>query len=234
MKKYRTDKEIVLDYQVTLFKLETGLKNKKYSISEIGDFLPGMLHFNRAEDLVLSYFNNWALNRFEKSVEEILAAGLDFMLSLYEEDTAMLFSQSLLTFVAKNDKQGSHGFFQKFRFNTKREYEWMYTSSKLFNDGEQVFSYSTPLEDLKKNNVFLLKNLEDNIFLRKNFQKLQSLTKREKQVLQLVARGYTSKQIAENLFLAEFTVSTHRKNIIRKLDIKTFSDWIRFANAFCL
>lgn len=46
------------------------------------------------------------------------------------------------------------------------------------------------------------------------------LTNREQEVLMLIGQGLTSKQIALELQLAPFTVSTHRRNIIAKLGIK--------------
>lgn len=41
-------------------------------------------------------------------------------------------------------------------------------------------------------------------------------TRRESQILELIAKGYTSKEIAESLFISVDTVKTHRKNMIRK------------------
>lgn len=234
MKRYQTEKEILTENQISLFKLEKDLKRGQYSIEEIGEFLPGMLHLNRSSDLVLSYFNTWALDRFEKSVDEILEMGLEFMISLFESGTAQLFSQSLLAFIDKEDFCLTHGFFQKFRFNKKREYEWMFTSSKLFDNNKFVFSYSSPIHDLGRNNRFLIRNLEDNLFLRKNFDKFQSLTKREKEILDLVGNGLTSQQIGEQLFISKATVSTHRKNITQKLELKNINDWIRYSNAFTI
>ena len=46
------------------------------------------------------------------------------------------------------------------------------------------------------------------------------LSNREKEILQLIANGNTSKEIAEALFIAKTTVDTHRKNMIRKLSLK--------------
>lgn len=48
-----------------------------------------------------------------------------------------------------------------------------------------------------------------------------SLTHRETQVLSLVARGLKNKQIAQKLHVSESTVITHRKNLTRKLGIKS-------------
>lgn len=41
-------------------------------------------------------------------------------------------------------------------------------------------------------------------------------TKREKEILGLIAKGFTSKVIAESLFISIETVKTHRKTMIRK------------------
>ncbi|MFC2086971.1 response regulator transcription factor [Bacteroidota bacterium] len=49
------------------------------------------------------------------------------------------------------------------------------------------------------------------------------LSDREKAVVREVALGYTNKEIADRLFISTHTVITHRKNITRKLGIKTVS-----------
>lgn len=46
------------------------------------------------------------------------------------------------------------------------------------------------------------------------------LTKREKEILQLIKLGKTSKEIAELLFLSDLTVKSHRQNMMRKFDVK--------------
>ncbi|PWQ95832.1 response regulator [Leucothrix pacifica] len=52
-------------------------------------------------------------------------------------------------------------------------------------------------------------------------QLLEKLTKREQQVLQKVAKGYTSQEIAEMEGLSYHTVATHVKNIYRKLSVNS-------------
>lgn len=49
----------------------------------------------------------------------------------------------------------------------------------------------------------------------------QSLTERETEIIQLIAGGDSTKQIADRLFLSVRTVETHRKNIYRKLGVHT-------------
>ena len=55
------------------------------------------------------------------------------------------------------------------------------------------------------------------------------LTKREQQVCQLLAYGYTNSEIAEKLFISERTVETHRSNIYTKLDLHNRVELVRFA-----
>ena len=46
-------------------------------------------------------------------------------------------------------------------------------------------------------------------------------TRREKEILQLLANGFNGPQIAEKLFLSTLTVETHRKNLLKKLNVNS-------------
>jgi len=58
---------------------------------------------------------------------------------------------------------------------------------------------------------------------------LDLLTKREQQVLELVADGYNNKQIGEILGISPKTVSRHRERIMRKLDLHSCAELVKFA-----
>ncbi|MBI4983801.1 MAG: response regulator transcription factor [Rhodocyclales bacterium] len=55
------------------------------------------------------------------------------------------------------------------------------------------------------------------------------LGSRERQVLQLVAEGLTSSQIAEDLHVSPSTVEVHRRNIMRKLDLHNVAELTKYA-----
>ncbi len=57
------------------------------------------------------------------------------------------------------------------------------------------------------------------------------LTAREREILKLIAQEYSNKQIAEELFISERTVETHRKNIFRKTKTGSIVGLIKFAYA---
>ncbi|MCE7862763.1 MAG: DNA-binding response regulator [Bacteroidetes bacterium CHB5] len=57
------------------------------------------------------------------------------------------------------------------------------------------------------------------------------LTAREREILNLIAKEYSNKQIADKLFISERTVETHRKNIFRKTNTSTLVGLIKYAFA---
>lgn len=58
---------------------------------------------------------------------------------------------------------------------------------------------------------------------------LSQLTDREKEVLSLIADGNTNPEIAKLLFISPRTVDTHRKNLLKKLEVKNTAGLVRFA-----
>jgi DNA-binding CsgD family transcriptional regulator len=58
---------------------------------------------------------------------------------------------------------------------------------------------------------------------------LNQLTPREKQILDIIAAGKTTKQIAEELRVSTSTVGNHRKHICKKLDLHSTAELVAFA-----
>lgn len=55
------------------------------------------------------------------------------------------------------------------------------------------------------------------------------LTKREIEIIKFVAEGETSKQIGDRLFISTFTVQKHRKNILKKLNLHSTADIVKYS-----
>lgn len=66
-------------------------------------------------------------------------------------------------------------------------------------------------------------------YQKSSINELPELSSREKEILGLIAEGYTNPQIAEKIFLSSFTVDSHRKNLLAKLDVKNTASLIRLA-----
>jgi len=61
-----------------------------------------------------------------------------------------------------------------------------------------------------------------------SFLRSYNLTRRETEIVQLISRQYTNQQIADFLHLSIYTIETHRKNVMQKLQLKTPAALIRF------
>lgn len=93
------------------------------------------------------------------------------------------------------------------------------------NDGRKYFMGKSDEEIKNITNNYLQHELKEE-------QSVSELTKRELDVLLLVADGMISVQIADKLNIGKRTVDTHRMNIMKKLNLKSFSDLVSFAVKF--
>ena len=112
------------------------------------------------------------------------------------------------------------------------------SKESLMPFAKRVITYSTQKNDssnftLNDSKSTILQHLEQEF---NNLHKIeppktesQDLSTREKLVLQQVSLGLQNKEIAEKLFISTHTVITHRKNITRKLGIKTVSGLTIYA-----
>lgn len=57
----------------------------------------------------------------------------------------------------------------------------------------------------------------------------RTLTKRETEIVRLVADGYKNREVAEKLDISVKTVETHRANIMNKLALRNLAELIRYA-----
>jgi len=97
------------------------------------------------------------------------------------------------------------------------------------NNNYQMFDYIdfySNEEALKKKFKSLINHCSDQKISEPN---QSDLSKREIEITKLVALGFTNNQIAEKLFLSTHTVITHRKNITKKLGIKSVSGLTIYA-----
>lgn len=110
-------------------------------------------------------------------------------------------------------RQGVLGYLLK---NSKQEI--LVEAIKAVNTGEQY------LEPSLKERVWhdMMKTQNQNVLQ-------PSLTRREKEILQLIASEYTSQEIAEKLFLSLRTIETHRLNLLSKLGLKNTAGLVKVA-----
>ncbi|HBS87034.1 MAG: hypothetical protein A2W91_02340 [Bacteroidetes bacterium GWF2_38_335] len=115
-------------------------------------------------------------------------------------------------------KAGANGYLSK---DASREQ--IIDAIRRVMEGEKVLSDSI-------SNTLLINYIEKDKKQEKfSEKKVDGLTKREIEILKLIAEGHTYKEIAEELFISFRTVETHKNNIMYKLELKNTVDLVKFA-----
>jgi PAS domain S-box-containing protein len=129
-------------------------------------------------------------------------------------------------------------------FNDKSPF---YSEDKIVFPGAEIWldTHLIPIKD-KKGNISAVLGIARNTTERKNLGSdityarglpsdsrpnpdTDKLTKREKEILRLIASGMTNKQIAENLCISVKTVDTHRTRMMKKIKAHNTASLVRFA-----
>ncbi|MCR8667240.1 response regulator transcription factor [Aestuariibaculum sp. M13] len=113
-------------------------------------------------------------------------------------------------YIAKCAKSGAYGYLLK---NTDQEE--LIKVIRIVNQGNKYFS---PSITEKMINFMSVQNVSENV-----------LSKKEKEVLGLIAEGLTTKEIAAQLFVSSRTIETHRANVLKKLEVKNTAELIKKA-----
>jgi DNA-binding NarL/FixJ family response regulator len=118
--------------------------------------------------------------------------------------------------------------------NIRRAFKQNLKSKFIILTGErrrnEFFAYFNAHICLSDNKENIIKRLSELIEALPAEKKQKSeLTARERDVLRMVALGFTNKEIADKLFISIHTVITHRKNITKKIDIRTASGMTAYA-----
>jgi len=91
---------------------------------------------------------------------------------------------------------------------------------------------ATAVQSLERQGTFFTSRVAkilDGYFSRSSEATPPTLTNREREVLQLIAEGKSTKQVAVALDLSVKTAETHRSNLMRKLDIHSVSELVLYA-----
>lgn len=227
------------DCRAQFFTIGNQLKNGLFTIQDVGDFIPGNLMVHSLQSNANMYMNKSGCNILQHSREELQALGAAYFTRFFPEEEVDFLNKGLQQFVLEDDHHAVHSFLQRVRPNQKSEYKWYFTSSRLCCEnnaaGTSMMMYlAIEAKTLTNTSNKLNRIFEENLFISKNYRKFCLLTKREKELIRLIALGHSSQDISNLLFISIHTVNNHRKNIMHKLDLNCISKLIRFAISFDL
>jgi DNA-binding CsgD family transcriptional regulator len=184
---------------------------------------------------------------------DLMDNGLDFVIDKFQKDDFKVYNESIFTKIVdtlKKIPQHEHDdLLFSFNYRAKNcEGKWIHlyqqvsyvtdpvTKLPLYNIG-----VVTDISLVKTNNCIAFSvDKKNNGQAFSNFKNLSieyfypdpeesQLSKREREVLGWLAEGYSSKQIANKLYLSESTIIIHRKNMLKKTNSKNIAELIRYA-----
>ena len=154
----------------------------------------------------------------------------DEVIELYHpEDQSMLLEMRKFF---RDKKQGTFTGFYKFR-NARAEFLWLFTTAKVFRQNlkEGIFEVLAVTLDFSEHLTYG-KNLK--LFAQEKLRDINHIhvgriTERERQVVKYFSNGFKTREIADLLGISIHTVNNHRKNILRKLELKNLAALVNFA-----
>lgn len=174
------------------------------------------------------------------SLDDIKALGPSYHATFFNpEDVAEYAPKISELLMSTEDTNKMVAYFQQVRPSSDHDWKWYLTTSKVFHRNYEgkathIISTASPVDPKHHITNKVNRLLEENNFLRRHQHIFASLSKREKEILKMMALGYSAANIASLLHIAESTAITHRRNIRAKLKAQNSYDIIFFAQSFNL
>jgi DNA-binding CsgD family transcriptional regulator len=201
--------------------------------------VPAVFIVHDLKDSSVVYMSQRGLQILGTTLEAVRQLGVEYHDRYFNPDDARDYVPKIIGLVERNNSDEFVSFFQQVRPSPDHEWAWYLSSTRILLRDPTGKPRLTLTLAMAVDTVHPVTNkverlLDESSFLHRHHDIFASLTKREKEVLRLMALGVNSTEIAERLHISEATASTHRRNIRNKLNAQSPYDITRFAQAFDL
>ena len=219
--------------------LKASITQKIVKISSVEQDIPGAIIIHNLKDSTVAYMNTWGLKYLGVTLEQLHKMGTEYHNYFFNPEDAKDYVPKILGLLERNNDDEFVCFFQQVRKSPKHEWVWYLSSTRIFfRDalGAPLLTLTTSLPVDTQHHIAnkAQKMINENNFLRTNTHIFNALTRREKEILKLMALGLSSAQMAKKLHISGMTAATHRRNIKNKLKAQNNYDITKFAQAFDL
>jgi len=165
--------------------------------------------------------------------DEIISGGWEFWYKKIKPKEALIIKHAINLLIEKPYLE-KHSDVLSCTYHIKDTFSnWYFVSHELslfqFKKNYFVLNYLYDISQIERIENFFGK--KQHPIIGKNGNNV-TISKREKEVLKLIAEGFSSKQIAEELYISNHTAIKHRKNLIEKFKVKNTAQLIKEASRF--
>lgn len=220
-----TEKEFYNQGQHFAYRLRNLYRKDSALFFQLQDYFPFPVYICARQTSEYHFFNQAFLKQ-GKEIEELLTKGRVYLDTIANLPLLEEACEKAVQLHNNNDYDALCHYLQAIPLNGEMT---PFFTSKLLIDEQQTLNIPFfPTESLIFQKVFkeLLPAGEENL---NKWLRFQTLTKREKQIIRLIADGGSSKTVSKQLHITLETVKTHRKNIYKKMDISNTSQLVRLA-----
>lgn len=187
----------------------------------ISNLAEGIIWCNKTNEETLGY-----------TLDEIRAmGGMQYMREILHPDDYVIPDASITHY--QNFAGPEYGGLFRAKHRLDNEYKWFIGWAKALIKNEEglvesILCVDVDMSQSMNTDKQLIEALKENLKFR-NKLLISSLRKREIEVLSLICQGQNTKSISEKLYISKHTVTTHRKNIQRKLGTSNVAELVAFA-----
>ncbi len=187
----------------------------------VSDLAEGVIWCNKTNEETLGY-----------TLDEIREmGGMQYMREILHPDDYVIPDASITHY--QNFSGPEYGGLFRARHRSNGTYKWYIGWAKALDKNEEgqvenIVCVDVDMSQSMNTDKQLIEALKENLRLR-NKLLVSNLRKREVEVLNLICQGHNTKLISEKLHISKHTVTTHRKNIQRKLGTSNVAELVAFA-----
>ena len=207
-------------------------------IAPAADFFPGLVFVLDLRTGGVAHMSHQGLQALGTTLPALRTLGGGFPARYFHPRDAAEYEPQLAALLTRGDHEPV-SLFQQLRADARHEWAWYLSTVRPVLRDEAgrpllALTVACPLRSLGPTAPRVARLLDEHLLQRQKEPLFAQLTRRERQVLHLLAQGKNSVAIAQELFISANTVITHRRNINAKLHPETQHELARFADAFCL
>ena len=215
------------------------IQQRLNQIARTADFFPGLVFVQDLRTGGVAYASPAGLTALGTTLPALRALGSSFPAHYLHPHDAAEYGPQLAALLAVGRDHEQLALFQQLRADARAHWTWYLSTVRVLlrNEAGQpllALLVACPLHPLSPGAPKVARLLDEHTFQRQKEPLFAQLTRRERQILQLLGQGKSSAAIANALFISANTVLTHRRNINAKLHPETPHELARFAQAFDL